>query len=301
METDNQNGTAPEYASELLDTACRLPMMEPHGQVFYLEMEEGPVSQDGYPTLEMKTQSRFIAAETFRLTADQWNNIPNVYGININLETFSALYNQARTDAERRLYKIYQKLGIASAHELKGDTRWKRFLHHKLRIPAVKYVETSQDMVRTLIAQAHNIAVRSRRGPANWAIVSRQQRVLLDDSPLFTYVSKIGIASASGYEYIGHLPSGLRIFVNHTNQWNDETVIMGRNTQVNEPGVYRGEHSITTDEIAFFDEKHMSDTKRMQLQERSTTVEIGKDAYKSYLAINIRQGKRPLWRRILGI
>jgi len=45
----------------------------------------------------------------------------------------------------------------------------------------------------------------------------------------------------------------------------------------------------------------MSDTKRMQLQERSATVEIGKDAYKSYLAINIRQGKRPLWRRILGI
>jgi hypothetical protein len=75
---------------------------------------------------------------------------------------------------------------------------------------------------------------------------------------------------------------------------------MGRNTVSNEPGVYRCESDIKLDDMVTYDSMTQMTTK-YRLIERSATISIGETAHKNYMSVNVKFGKRPLWRRILGI
>lgn len=290
----------PPFKSEFLDTACRISTSSGAGQIFYLDTVYEEIEPSGYPTVHMKTKGQMYQLQNFSIVA----NVPTrseydlkSYGIDPGDQTVQVLYNDAKAGAEKRLRQIYTKLGDMSADELCRDSFWKRLLYGVLRIQPMKFIKSGNDLISVLMLYSNLSSSRSRRGGSQWAIVSRRQRVILEESPAFILAERNGIQGNPHYEYVGNLPNGLKIFVDYTNHWDETKIVMGRNTVSNEPGVYRCESDIKLDDMVTYD----SMTTKYRLIERSATISIGENAHKNYISVNVKFGKRPLWRRILGI
>jgi len=289
--------------SAFLETVLRVPMPGPTGVITYLETVEGPADADGFGTLSLVTRSQAVQSATYKIKSripTSTTQALQTVGIDATGEVVRVLQEDAKRGAEVRLKAQYAQRAGESAKELNMSTRWKRFLYGTLGIAPRVYVTNGTTFAYALMNMANMVGVRSRRGPATFAVISRQQRVALEESPAFIYAEKRGTANYSSIEYFGTL-ANLRIYVDHTNEWNDNVAIVGRKAGANEPGVYRTEYSIHLEEVAGTTDWSGEPEQLMALSERSATVTVGDSGYKSYLSADIRVGKRPLWRKILGV
>ena len=281
----------PPYNSPFLDTAQRVSFTE-HGHVGginYLEqvVESGEV--------KMRVAQRLVSTETYQVNARVGTEIIKgltLAGVNPLSETKSTLRNEAQCAREGGLARLYRELGQVSAREEAESTRWKRFLHGRLGIPVVEWV-SEEDVVSALRRYANLIFARSLRGGADFAIVSRQMNAYLCDSPV--YLPAVGGITTGGVQQVGTLGS-MQIYVDHSARWDDQLII-GRRTGGNETGVYYCEHSHDIHVM----EDGLDAGVRVVYAERCAVVKTGANAHKNYYVADLRIGKRPLWRKLLGV
>ena len=294
--------TSIRYQSDFIDTTAREVMKEPMGTIPYLESEyRNPRPGEEYGTAEVKVYSKFVEAETFRFTAKYRSGIVDdlkTFGIDGNRELLDNLVTEGKHRAEASILKKYIELAQKNADNINTSTRWKRFLYNTLKIKPVRYVK-EKDLGKTLVSYSNLIANISRRGYANFAVVNSSIASILQDHPGFAYLNPgdVSMKEAGSIYCIGVI-FNIKIFVNPWMKHTDTRILLGRTTNESNPGVYYLEYS---KEIIRAEQSEYAQETQCHFYDRSAIVNVGNTVHTSYFIFTADFGKKPLWRKILGL
>jgi hypothetical protein len=164
------------------------------------------------PTVEVSFEKTAVAAGTRRLGA-RWSveleqDLKNMNGIDIDGEITNAMaYElQAEIDREMVIRMIQTSLngGLGKGYSVwspaSADGRW--------------LVERNRDFYQRIIIEANRIAVRNRRGPANFIIATPRVCAIFEMLPEFQWVTVQGNVSTqqSGVSKVGTLGGRFNVY-----------------------------------------------------------------------------------------
>lgn len=283
----NQNiEEIPTSTSPFLDTAHRLKMQQPHGVFTFLEMAEAPDTS----STSLKVKTKVLQAETYQVSANlQLSNIKDLQrmGIDGTRETVSALVNESTLNFEKILVNKYTELGKKSYYS--DFTKWQRFLNKYFKLEFPMYIDGDQLCTKILVISS-KIAAKSRKGLANFVVVSPKVFEYIKLSPMFVYNNGQSYAGLS--HMVGNI-NHISVFIN--NRLNSNDIIVGMNTRDTNPGVVYGEYS----RQLMQNERYETNSIDFQLRDRSVIASIGDSASDSYYTTPVFFGKKPIWRRLL--
>jgi hypothetical protein len=285
----------PLFVGPWIETTARIPMKGPHGTLTYLEPVIVP-GEDG-DTIEMRVHSRMIEAETFQTKADYDDEIHRDlarFGVDPRMEMVSVLSNEQVLGLHTRLLNKYRALGRAHAERV--ITRWQNAVRQwfpSLEFPV--YIDRGQDMHQKILMFSNLIASDSRMGPAHWVVVSPKSLMYLEENPAFVYSEKSEIAHPNLVTFVGTL-GNIKVFVNYNADWNSGDFVIGRDTRLNEPGVYFCEHTTDLAEVMTHERQV-----RLMITSRQALIHTSENAKYCYYANEFIYTKRPLWRRLLNL
>lgn len=287
----NQNiQEIPTSTSPFLDTASRLKMQQPHGVFSFLEMAEAPSNEDT-SMISLEVKNKVLQAETYQVNANvQLSTIKDLQkmGIDGTRETVSALVNESTLNFEKILASKYMELGKNSYYS--DFTKWQGFLNKYFKLEFPIYLDGDQICAKILEISL-KIAKKSRRGPANFVVVSPRVFEYIRLSPMFVY------SNEQQYVGLSHIVGN----INHINVYisqftlNSDHIIVGTNTRNNNPGVVYGEYS----RQLMQNEGYETNSINFQLRDRSVIASIGDSASDSYYTTPVSFGKKPIWRKLI--
>ena len=164
------------------------------------------------PTMEVSFEKTAVEAGTRRLGA-RWSveleqDLKNMNGIDIDTELTNAMsYEiQAEIDREMLMRMIQVSLnagagtGFSTWSPASADGRW--------------LVERNRDFYQRLIVEANRIAVRNRRGAANFVVATPRVCAILEMLPEFQWVSVQGNVNTQpvGVAKIGNLGGRFNVY-----------------------------------------------------------------------------------------
>lgn len=308
-----------------LETARNLDIKSGTGIITYLDFSPYPDTQENkvdynrstglgteeYGTLQLGAFSKFVALETFRVTSkfnsevekdlNFYHGIPSASDMMIPV-----LESEALQQRNKKLSEIYNELGEESQKEVLNQSKWKRFLvklFPNLKFPLYTIndsIEGSKILVNSILIRSNLIEARSRRGSGDFVICNGFSGALIQDHPSFVYSEgDLRLNSLSSHNrFIGTIAGRIAVFVDPNKRSQDNTIIIGRGTKENEPGVYivENKESKETEEIL----DPVSFNKTLSLKERLAFVKVG-NANKNFLKFEVSFTKKPLWRKIICI
>ena len=223
----NADNVAPDYNDELgyqlLDTrftGASSTALSGAAGVWDFAAQDGGVAEilknfeitGNIPQVEVKFEKTAVEAGTRRLGA-RWSveleqDLKNMNGIDVDAEITNAMsYEiQAEIDREMLMRMIQSALGAGAGagysiwHPASADGRW--------------LVERNRDFYQKLIIEANRIAVRNRRGAANFVVATPRVCAILEMLPEFQWVQVQGDVNTQpvGIAKIGSLGGRFSVY-----------------------------------------------------------------------------------------
>ncbi len=305
-----------------LETACNLDTKTSTGIITYLDFTSYPDSENPYDNwgsrsqggeygvLSLSTFSKFVELETFRVTSkmnqELEKDLSYFHGVDASSMMIPVLENEAAIQRYKKLSDVYNKLAEESQEEILKESKWKRFLvklFPNLKFPLYTNndsIEGSKILINSIIIRSNLIVTRSRRGPGDFVICSGFTGALIQDHPSFVYnKGDLRITSLSGQiRFIGTIAGRIGVFIDPNKRFEDNTIIVGRRTKENEPGVYIVENKDAKETQEIIDP--VSFNKTIAFMEKLAFVGVG-NANRNFLKFEVLFTKKPLWRKILSI
>jgi hypothetical protein len=231
---------------KFLDTAKHSETASNRNMITYLDFTLDPNNPD-YPHLKLSKKTKHIELVTYQVksTIDE-NTIADLkifHAVDGEEMIRSVLESESLTQRNKKLLDIYSILGEESADEIMNE--WKKII--KKIFPKIRYksylinnsIEGSELLISNIISRSHLIGVRNRRGPANFIICNGAVGALIQDHPSFVRLENNVFSNTSNeIRSVGSIGENIEVFINPFQRFTDNTVIIGRKTQENEPGVY---------------------------------------------------------------
>jgi hypothetical protein len=279
---------------EFLNTAFKIKMQNPHGTISYLV----PTLDDA-GNMSLKVQNRMVEAsgyETSSTTSKESLADLSRFNIDAEGEIIKAIDNESLIASQRRLKSIYYDLGKKSRMGSYG--KWKSFLNKHLGIDFPLYVSDDEDICKKIFLLSNLIAAGSRRGPANFIIVSGGMwaRIALDPSCVIYENNNDAVPFIRP---VGNIANKINVFVDSSISFNNGLIIMGIKTESPYPGVLFGQYSREVLKIDSYDPFSFLPNVEYKLIERYALRDFG-DPEKCYYTNEILNEKKPLWRRLIG-
>jgi hypothetical protein len=208
------------------------------------------------------------------------------------------------TKKEQKLYNLYRSLGIKTEESvLINKSKYKQFLKKlfpKLTFPTYFGGLDDQKVFNLIISKilsySNLIAVKTRRGPANFIVLNEQMGAYLKNSSVFYPVSTTELLkNVIGQIYFIGTFSNMQVFVNPYLKRDDNFVVLGRKTTENNPGVVCLEGEIKENRLVENKRVTQSVTQMLAIKE------YGNNPEDLYVTINFNMNKKPLWRKLLDI
>lgn len=300
---------------DFLETAVNLKTKHPTGTINYLDLDvddsESGSLDNGARILSLKTRSKHIQLSNFRssssMSREMMQDISKYHGVDMSLETKKILSSEMDQIKYKELIKTYSYLaGISEESKL---SNWKRFLRKVF--PKLKFYdlyidpnnrEAGYSIVNKIIRESHIIGHKSRLRPGDFIICNSQIGSILMDNEYFVADNiKNNIYGNIHPNCIGSISNRIKVFVDPFMKFNDLSIIVGSNTQLNEKGVYLVEMEVENPDdlfVTFVDEVTMG-TKIMINKRMAVTYT--ENSGSKFSKINISGTKRSLIRRILFI
>ena len=305
-----------------LETACNLDTKTLTGTINYLDFPSAFFNEkiydnwgsrpqgEEYGVLSLSAFSKFVELQTFRVSSktnhEFEKDLAYFHGADASSMLLPVLENEAAMQRYKKLSDVYNKLGDESEKEILNESKWKRFLV-KL-FPSLKFplytnndsIEGSKILINSIIIRSNLIVTRSRRGPGDFVICSGFTGALIQDHPSFVYnEGDLRITSLSGQiRFIGTIAGRIGVFIDPNKRFEDNTIIVGRRTKENEPGVYIVENKDAKETQEIIDP--VSFNKTIAFMEKLAFVGVG-NANRNFLKFEVLFTKKPLWRKILSI
>ena len=225
-----------------------------------------------------------------------FEDINKYHGIDLGELAGDVIQNEILQGLIKELYEKYKSLGELSKDLL--YTGWQKIiLSYFKKLKITKYIDDSPDGIRLIISSilrgSNMIALKSRRGGAKFVVCSPGIGAILQDSGSFIFntTGKVSPSDYQGYIHrIGQI-AGINVFINPFLKVHDGTVTLGRVTLNNDPGVYT---IFKSPEFAKIKTDNTGTIK-------SAITDAGLYPEDSYINVNFTIGKKPFWKKILGI
>jgi hypothetical protein len=296
----------PAPVSDFLSTAYRIKTDNPMGLLTYLDMvnvptvnksEWGDLSDDSdMSTLSLSVFSKTVQVESFRKDskrAIEFDKDLKEYGINPSHQTFSSLNEQMFIGYEKRLFDMYLNSGrVAKENEREKYSTWKKLM---IRIGFSDSYYT-ENLTRTVQLLSGSVALRNRRGPADFVIVSKKFLLELEDSKEFVFRINETITNGPKYQYMGYI-GNIKVFCDEGSMdWDNNEIILGRSTREStDVGTFIVDYQMNFSEFETESDIHSN------LTSRHAIVQTGLDPHVNYYATRIIIGAKPWYRKLLGI
>lgn len=277
-------------------------------EIKYLDTElkentENPEMSLEIPEMKLKIMSKVGALGKRSVSSivknSQIEELNEKFGIDINSMTQSVLDNEVSQNLNKDLYERYRTLGERSKDIL--YTKWqKKLLKYFKNLKITNYIEDnpigSRIAIIKILRGSNTIATRSRRGPAKFLVCSSGIASIIQDSPGFVFNNTGSVVPGGNVQKVGEI-AGISVFVNPHLKFNDGLVTLGRKTMENDPGVH----------FVFKNPEYSSAVSPETLETinrldiKTAIVEAGLYPENSYINLDFTIGKKPLWKKILGI
>jgi hypothetical protein len=293
----------PFAESEFLNTSFRIKMNNSSGILFYFETVDLGPDEQGISQLSLETKNRLIETKDFKIesvTSDSDKiELEKILGSDPDIETTSALKNEADLEIEKILYNLYSGLGEKSNKALM--TRWQSFLQRKFGLEFPIYVSPKINVVNKILYFSMIVASRSKLGSADFVIVSPSVGLYIMDDPRFQYMDDKKIHHQKHYTIscVGIISDRIKVFINPNIDFNDLSFVIGRTTKESETGVFMGEYNRRFIRSDGWLSPDFSSQTRFSLINKLAIDAVSKDSYKNYYKSKFVFGKKPLWRRLL--
>lgn len=293
---------------KFLDTAKHSETASNRNMITYLDFTLDPNNPD-YPHLKLSKKTKHIELVTYQVksTIDE-NTIADLkmfHAVDGEEMIRSVLESESLAQRNKKLLDIYSILGEESADEIINE--WKKII--KKIFPKIRYksylinnsIEGSELLISNIISRSHLIGVRNRRGPANFIICNGAVGALIQDHPSFVRLENNVFSNTSNeIRSVGSIGENIEVFINPFQRFTDNTLIIGRKTQENEPGVYilenKGAREIM-ETVMIEDNKII---KSKSLHEKLAFVHT-KNSSRNFIKFEVAFTKKPLWKKILSI
>jgi hypothetical protein len=276
-------------------------MKGPMGTVSYLEMVTSTTGEeDGIGQIGLQVKNKHIEALTFQVEAEhskeKLEDLKSM-GIDLNDEMVSVLGNESYLMMERQLQNKYHDLGIKTYRKSFG--KWKGFLNKYFKLEFPIYTEADKISSKILIL-SQMTAVRTRRGPANFVVVSPMMASLLMDDPS-TIINPTGLDhnSIGNYQSLS-IADRIKVFVDPKMKYDNMKVILGKTTENGNEGVVTGQYSrqfMKVDSVGAMD---FQPTTKYQLRDRYVVTDINESSADGFFTVDFVIGKKPLWRKLIN-
>lgn len=267
------------------------------------ENTENPEMSLEIPEMKLKIMSKVGALGKRSVSSivknSQIEELNEKFGIDINSMTQSVLDNEVSQNLNKDLYERYRTLGERSKDIL--YTKWqKKLLKYFKNLKITNYIEDnpigSRIAIIKILRGSNIIATRSRRGPAKFLVCSSGIASIIQDSPGFVFNNTGSVVPGGNIQKVGEI-AGIIVFVNPYLKFNDGLVTLGRKTMENDPGVH---FVFKNPEYASVVSPETLETIN-RLDIKTAIVEAGLYPENSYINLDFTIGKKPLWKKILGI
>ena len=293
---------------KFLDTAKHSETASNRNMITYLDFTLDPNNPD-YPHLKLSKKTKHIELVTYQVksTIDE-NTIADLkifHAVDGEEMIRSVLESESLTQRNKKLLDIYSILGEESADEIMNE--WKKII--KKIFPKIRYksylinnsIEGSELLISNIISRSHLIGVRNRRGPANFIICNGAVGALIQDHPSFVRLENNVFSNTSNeIRSVGSIGENIEVFINPFQRFTDNTVIIGRKTQENEPGVYILENKGAREIIETVMIEDNKIIKSKSLHEKLAFVHT-KNSSRNFIKFEVEFTKKPLWKKILSI
>ena len=263
--------------------------------------------QDGYSSLGLVNKSKAIEMKTDQIASsvpkDSFNDLQRFPGINAEAMITNAMLDEDKRFVEKKIFEKMWDLGEKSRKSL--ITGFWKFALDKFgwdfgtKIKGRSEDQKSKFIVSKIISRSNVIAKKSRRGPADFIVVSAGMAHLITNHPYFCFssIAPGDPLSPAGIYQIGILGTGIKVFNNPSLPWNDTSVLIGKKTNNDSPGVHLIEYKR---EWLSIEEppspiNYAPSTKKILLTRRAIE-DVGESASDLFLVEKFRLPKKIFWK-----
>lgn len=217
----------------------------PTGVVEYVDHDEAETTdKDIFDYLKIKPFTKFIVVGNFKVSATfRQHQKEDLEKLGVNLLT--TLTDAQINESASSLTKHYlAKLNELADKNDRNYTLWEKilsFLYNLVKKQYVKKVKIKsvKRLVEHIIMVSNKIYSKNKRGPANFCVVGLKTASLLQDSQYFTSLPlNTNLSSCNTNIYQLGTIANLKVYVDPYLTWSDQSVLIGRRTEKNEPGLH---------------------------------------------------------------
>ncbi|MFA5152807.1 MAG: hypothetical protein WC554_09625, partial [Clostridia bacterium] len=201
-------------------------------------------SKKPYRSLALKIFSKNILAQPHQMAAAitqaEISQLKKDFEIDVMALLKSQMIQETSVAIQKEFMKKFNEL--ASVHYEKSFDKWDKFLRWVYKIFKKTYIKKIQvknikHLLTRILREANMIAQTGRRGVGNFVICSLKTGTLLQDSSQYIFAPSQNEPMFGGSIYpIGKI-ANITIYIDPYMKYDDNTIFIGRKTQIDEPGI----------------------------------------------------------------
>ena len=292
------------FTEDFFNTAYVITDAKPVSELTYLTMvETPPANADSFAELSVIPRKRAVELETLSVEVQGYSEIHNPY-IDVSATSASVALNDLKQTVSKKLMGIYQTCGNETRENtLTKKQKFFRKIFKNLEFPVfVEHEFDTPESLRKIIAKlllySNLVAIKSRRGPANFIVVNGALGSLLQDNPsfVFTELNQAITTTMPALPYAIGMLGGFKVFVDPYKRFDDFSFLIGRRTSKQDPGVYLIEGDTSFDEI-----RVVNGDMKTVLKKRMALVKTDESANAAFYSNKFVFDKKPLWRKLFKL
>jgi hypothetical protein len=197
---------------------------------------------------------------------------------------------------EKQLHNKYHDMGIRTYRKSYG--KWKSFLNKYFKLEFPVYTEADKICSKILIL-SQMTAIRTRRGPANFVVVSPMMASLLMDDPT-TIIKTSEIENSMSIYSSMSIAGRIKVFIDPKMKYDNMTVILGKTTENGNEGVVTGQYSRNFMKVDSYGAMDFQPTTKYQLRDRYVITDINESSADGFFTVDFVIGKKPFWRKLIN-
>jgi hypothetical protein len=231
-----------EIKSRIFSKKTDLPICE----FTYLTLVDEGKDEFGTSQIYLQPVRKTAELETYRVNTkvskEQMEDIQKMHGMGVIDTTSmvkSALENESGMMQQKLIRDIISFAGEQNYKE--SYTKTQMFLHNWFGYTPKVRVKSDDQLFQKIILFSNKIAAKSRKGPADYIIVSGGMAARIMDLPQFVYndPNQPNLEQWTGYIYSqGNLGGRLSVLIDPNLSYRDMRIIMGSNVKEHDEGIY---------------------------------------------------------------
>jgi hypothetical protein len=231
-----------EIKSRIFSKKTDLPICE----LTYLSLVDEFKDKNDINQIDLKLVRKTAHLETYRVNTkvskEQMSDIQKLHGMGV-IDTTSMFRSALENESAMMQHKLIREIiSFAGEQNYKESyTKTQMFLHNWFGYTPKVRIKSDDQLFQKIILFYNKIAAKSRRGPADYIIVSGGMANRIMNLSQFVYndPNQPNLDQGTGFIYSqGNLGGRLSVLIDPNLSYSDMRIIMGSNIKEHDEGIY---------------------------------------------------------------